>query len=103
SQKQSELSRPVAHLLGYSVVASKERLNSSDNIIVVVYLPDQTPLSKGRWPRGRRRCTGSSIRVATPTQTPTCTARALPFFRAAACRAGAVARSGKKRARIRSA
>src|SRR5215211_3623658 len=73
----------------------KERLDSFDNIIVVVYLPDQTPLSKGRWPRGRRRCTGSSIRVATPTQAPTCTARVLPFVCAAACREGPRSRADR--------
>jgi hypothetical protein len=44
-----------------------------------------------------------SIRVGTLVQEPICTARVLPLVCAAACRKGAVARSGKKRARIRSA
>src|SRR6266852_5449536 len=52
-------SRSVAHLFGYSVVASKERLDSSDNIIVVVYLPDQTPFVEG--------CEGSAPRCRRPS------------------------------------
>jgi hypothetical protein len=39
--------RSVAHLFGYSVAVSKERLDSSENILVVVYPPDQTPFVEG--------------------------------------------------------
>jgi len=45
-ESSRSFSRSVAHLFGYSVVAPKERLDSSDYIIVVVYLPDQTPFVK---------------------------------------------------------
>jgi hypothetical protein len=46
-ESNRSFSRSVAHLFGYSVVASKERLDSSDNILVVVYPPDQTPFVEG--------------------------------------------------------
>jgi hypothetical protein len=46
-ESNRSFSRSVTHLFGYSVVASKERLDSSDNILVVVYPPDQTPFVEG--------------------------------------------------------
>src|SRR3981081_4258990 len=78
-ESSRSFSHSVAHLFGYSVVASKERLDSSDNIIVVVYLPDQTPFVEGcegsaprcRRPSGRGRlgpslwCAGRCDRVLT--------------------------------------